>query len=399
MSALSQLKQGIPGIDLQLLNSKLIWITPVLLLLGWVMITTASTGIAEHYTSNAMYFSVRHVIYMLLGISVLLASAHIPMRFWQKIDAVLLLVGIAVLVMVLVPGLGHEVNGSRRWLNLGIIKIQASEIAKLSVILYVSGYLVRRQAQVQQSWGGFLRPLLIMSLVILLLLSEPDFGAVVVLMGAVLAQLFLGGVKAGQFFLLVTGAGFLSALVLTSESYRVQRLMAYLDPWAPEYVFDSGYQLAQSLIAFGRGGISGVGLGESVQKLFYLPEAHTDFVFAIWAEETGLIGAVLALVVLVALVAKGLHIAWQAQINKRMYGSYVAIGISILFSLQIIINLGVNTGLLPTKGLTLPFYSYGGSSLLICCLMLGILIRVEYESKQGDESKNAKRQSTKRRVN
>lgn len=399
MKPLSQLKQGIPGIDLELLDSKLMWIAPVLLLLGWLMISTASTGIAEHYTNNPMYFSIRHVIYMFLGVGVLVVGVHIPMSFWQRIDAFLLLIGIVVLIMVLVPGIGHEVNGSRRWLNLGIIKIQASEIAKLAVILYVAGYLVRRQEQVQQSWGGFLRPLLIMSLVILLLLSEPDFGAVVVLMGAVLAQLFLGGVKAGQFFLLVIGAFLLSYLVLTSESYRVQRLMAYLDPWAPEYVFNSGYQLAQSLIAFGRGGLFGVGLGESVQKLFYLPEAHTDFVFAIWAEETGLFGALLALTVLVALVVKGLQIAWNAQEKLHMYGAYVAIGISILFSLQIVINLGVNTGLLPTKGLTLPFYSYGGSSLLICCLMLGILVRIEYESKQLPENKSAKIDSKRRRAN
>ncbi len=382
MNALLASKLPISTVSLHIFKSQFMWILPVLLVLGWLMISTASTGIAEHYTNNAMYFSLRHLFYVFLGLLVLLIIAQIPMRFWQKIDALLLLLGVLVLIMVLIPGIGHEVNGSRRWLNLGLIKIQASEITKLSVILYVAGYLVRRQEQVQQSWGGFLRPLIIVSFIILLLLAEPDFGAVVVLMGAVLAQLFLGGVKPGQFFLLVTSAGFLSAIVLTSESYRVQRLMAYLDPWAPEHVFAGGYQLAQSLIAFGRGGISGVGLGESVQKLFYLPEAHTDFVFAIWAEETGLIGALIALFVLAALVVKGLHVSWRAQQKKQMYGAYIAIGISILFSLQVIINLGVNTGLLPTKGLTLPFYSYGGSSLIICCLMLAILLRIEYETKQ-----------------
>lgn len=389
MKRLAAVAQAPTMLNMQLFNSQLMWLLLLLLMFGWLMISTASTGIAEHYTNNAMYFSMRHLVYMCLGITLTLAIAQIPIAAWQKIDVLLLFLGVLVLLLVLIPGVGHEVNGSRRWLNLGIIKIQASELSKLSVILYVAGYLVRRQAQVQQSWGGFLRPLIIMSLVILLLLAEPDFGAVVVLMGAVLAQLFLGGVKAGQFFLLVSSASFLSAIILTSESYRVQRLMAYLDPWAPEYVFGGGYQLAQSLIAFGRGGITGVGLGESVQKLFYLPEAHTDFVFAIWAEETGLIGALLALAVLVALVIKGLQISWQAQAKKQMYGAYVGIGISILFSLQIIINLGVNTGLLPTKGLTLPFYSYGGSSLLICCFMLGLLVRIEYESKQANASQSS----------
>ena len=264
-----------------------------LMCLGWIMVTSASTEIAEFYTGNAAYFSIRHAVYVLLGIITTYAASQVSLASWAKIDVLMLVVAIIGLVLVFVPGIGHEVNGSQRWLNLGVIKIQASEIAKFAAVFYIAGYLVRRQHEVQQSWSGFIKPLAILAFIVFLLLLEPDFGAVVVLMGAVLIQLFLGGVKAGQFFLLLIATLILSGFVLTSESYRVERLMAYLDPWAPEHVYGTGYQLTQSLIAFGRGDWFGVGLGESVQKLFYLPEAHTDFVFAIWAEETGLAGGVL----------------------------------------------------------------------------------------------------------
>jgi len=271
-------------------------------------------------------------------------------------------------------------------LNLGIIKIQASELAKLAAVFYVAGYLVRRQDEVKQQWSGFLKPLGILAGMVFLLLLEPDFGAVVVLMGAVLIQLFLGGVKAGQFFLLLIATLIISVVVLTSESYRVERLMAYLDPWAPEHVYGTGYQLTQSLIAFGRGDWFGVGLGESVQKLFYLPEAHTDFVFAIWAEETGLIGGIAALTLLAVVIAQIWRVSWNAQLKGQLYGAYVAIGIASLLGLQAVINLGVNIGLLPTKGLTLPFFSYGGSSLLVCCVMVGIVMRIAHESEQASDA-------------
>ncbi|MAD47002.1 MAG: putative lipid II flippase FtsW [Oceanospirillaceae bacterium] len=359
-----------------------------LMCLGWIMVTSASTEIAEFYTGNAAYFSIRHAVYVLLGIITTYAASQVSLASWAKIDVLMLVVAIIGLVLVFVPGIGHEVNGSQRWLNLGVIKIQASEIAKFAAVFYIAGYLVRRQHEVQQSWSGFIKPLAILAFIVFLLLLEPDFGAVVVLMGAVLIQLFLGGVKAGQFFLLLIATLILSGFVLTSESYRVERLMAYLDPWAPEHVYGTGYQLTQSLIAFGRGDWFGVGLGESVQKLFYLPEAHTDFVFAIWAEETGLAGGVLALGLLMFVISLIWRIAWRAQKAGHLYAAYVAIGIAALLGLQAVINLGVNIGLLPTKGLTLPFFSYGGSSLLVCCVMVGVVMRIAHETSEQEATGN-----------
>ncbi len=351
-----------------------------LLMLGWLMVSSASTGIADFYTGNAAYFSIRQGVYLLAGVLVMYGVSQISLQRWARLDVWFLLLSVVGLILVFAPVIGHEVNGSRRWLNLGVIKVQASELAKLAAVFYVAGYLVRRQDEVQSSWKGFLKPVALLLFVVLLLLLEPDFGAVVVLMGAVLTQLFLGGVKAGQFFLALFITVIASALALSAESYRVERLMAYLDPWNPEHVYGTGYQLTQSLIAFGRGEWLGVGLGDSVQKLFYLPEAHTDFVFAIWAEETGLIGAVAALGLLVWLLGRIWSVAWRAQQNGHLYAAYIAIGIATLFGLQVLINVGVNIGLLPTKGLTLPFYSYGGSSLLVCCAMVGIVVRIAYET-------------------
>lgn len=355
------------------------WI--LLVALGWLMVASASTGIAEYYTGNAFYFSMRHAVYAVMGIAVTFIVSQVPMAIWQKFDIWILIIGIVGLILVFVPGIGHEVNGSQRWLNLGVIKIQASEIAKLAAVFYLAGYLVRRQVEVQSSWLGFLKPFVILVIMVSLLLMEPDFGAVVVLMGTAMILLFLGGVKAGQFFLFVSGALVLSYFILTAESYRVERLMAFQNPWAPEYVYGSGYQLTQSLIAFGRGDWFGIGLGESIQKLFYLPEAHTDFVFAIWAEETGLVGALFALVLMVVMIATIWWVAHRAHQQQHFYNAFVAIGVASLLGLQVLINLGVNTGLLPTKGLTLPFYSYGGSSLLICCAMVGIVLRIDHEAR------------------
>ena len=357
----------------------LVWSWLGLLALGWMMVMSASTSIAETYTGNAAHFSIRHAVYIVLGITLAFLISRIPLDWWKKTDWLLLLVGILGLVAVLIPGIGHEVNGSARWLNLGVMKIQPSEIVKLTVVLYISGYLIRRQAEVQNQWSGFIKPLAILGFIVVLLLLEPDFGSVVVLMGAVLVLLFLGGVKAGQFFLLVVATLLLGYLVVTAEEYRLARLTTYWQPFHPDNVYGSGYQLAQALIAFGRGELWGTGLGESVQKLFYLPEAHTDFVFAIWAEETGLVGGLFAMGLLTVFLYQCMAIGWQAQKQGNLYGGFICFGIATLFGLQIIINLGVNTGLLPTKGLTLPFFSYGGSSLLICCVMVALVYRVSVE--------------------
>lgn len=357
----------------------------LLLLLGLVMMSTASTSIAEAYTGNPAYYIVRQCVYMLIGFFAFYVTTLIPIKQWQKYDVALLGLAIVALILVFVPGIGHEANGSQRWLNLVVIKLQASEVAKFAAVFYIAGYLVRRQGEAMKTLKGFINPLLVMGFVLILLFFEPDFGAIVVLLSAVLAQLFLGGVKAGQFFVLMVVAIGLASITLGYESYRMERLLAYRDPWAPEHVFDTGYQLTQSLIAFGRGEIFGMGLGESIQKLFFLPESHTDFVFAIWAEETGLVGAIAALGLLVYLVARVWQVVWRAQAQRHMYSAYVAVGIAALFSMQTLINIGVNTGLLPTKGLTLPFYSYGGSSLIISCVMVGVLVRINYELDRSQE--------------
>jgi cell division protein FtsW len=376
----------------------LVWSWLGLMALGWVMVMSASTSIAETYTGNAAYFSTRHGVYIVLGIIVAFLVSRISLDWWQKTDWLWLLLGGLGLVAVLIPGIGHEVNGSARWLNLGLMKIQPSEIVKLTAVLYISGYLIRRQAEVQNQWSGFIKPLVILGVIIVLLLLEPDFGSVVVLMGAVLVLLFLGGVKAGQFFLLVVATLILGYLVVTAEEYRLARLTTYWQPFHPDNVYGSGYQLAQALIAFGRGELWGTGLGESVQKLFYLPEAHTDFVFAIWSEETGLVGGLFALGLLAFFLAQCMIIGWQAQKIGNLYGAFICFGIATLFGLQVIINLGVNTGLLPTKGLTLPFFSYGGSSLLICCVMVALVYRVSIEIDsiaESDAANNASKSTNK----
>lgn len=375
----------------------LVWSWLGLMALGWVMVMSASTSIADTYTGNSAYFSIRHSIYILLGIFVAFLTSRIPLFWWQKTDWILLLVGGAGLIAVLVPGIGHEVNGSARWLNLGFMKIQPSEIAKLTAVLYISGYLIRRQSEVQNQWTGFIKPLAILGVIMALLLLEPDFGSVVVLMGAVLVLLFLGGVKAGQFFTLVAVTLLLGYVIVTAEEYRLARLTTYWQPFHPDHVYGSSYQLAQALIAFGRGELWGTGLGESVQKLFYLPEAHTDFVFAIWAEETGLVGGVFALGLLTFFLAQCMKIGWQAQRIGHLYGGFICFGIATLFALQIIINLGVNTGLLPTKGLTLPFFSYGGSSLVICCVMVAIVYRVSMEIEEPNNDKANDSKKTKKK--
>lgn len=369
----------------------LVWSWLALLALGWVMVMSASTSIAEIYTGNAAHFSIRHSVYIVLGIIAAFLVSQIPLSWWRKTDALWLMVGIAGLIAVLIPGIGHVVNGSARWLNLGFIKIQPSEIVKFTVVLYISGYLIRRQVQVQNQWWGFIKPLMILALIAILLLLEPDFGSVVVLMGAVLVLLFLGGVKAGQFFLLALATLLVGYVMITGEEYRLARLTNFWHPFHPDHVYGSGYQLAQALIAFGRGELWGTGLGESVQKLFYLPEAHTDFVFAIWSEETGLIGGLFALGLLTFFLAQCLIIGWRAQQIGHLYGGFICFGIATLFGLQIIINLGVNTGLLPTKGLTLPFFSYGGSSLVICCVMVALVYRVSIELDEAMAKPKAKK--------
>lgn len=350
-----------------------------LLIIGLMMVASSSVMISTKYFQQPFHFLIRQACYLFAGLVLALIVVRTDSSFWEKISMPLLIVCLIMLLLVLVPGIGRTVNGSRRWLAFGPIGIQVSEMAKLTMIFYLAGYLVRQQKAVSESILGFIKPMMILGLVSFLLLLEPDFGATVVISGTVMAMLFLAGVKLryyiGLMLLVITA---LAALAVSSP-YRVARLTAFLDPWADQY--NSGYQLTQSLIAFGRGGWFGSGLGESIQKLLYLPEAHTDFLFAVLAEELGLFGILLVMALYSILVIRGLTIAYTANLQDRVFASFTAYGLTIWLALQAAINMGVNAGLLPTKGLTLPLLSYGGASMVINCIVVALLLRIDHENR------------------
>jgi cell division protein FtsW len=348
-----------------------------LLGLGLVMITSASSEVAAALSGNPLYHMVRHLIYLAIGLCAGFMTLLIPMAMWQRFSGSLLLIAFVLLILVLLPGIGREVNGAKRWIGFGLFNLQPSELAKLFTVMFIAAYLVRRQEEVREKLTGFLKPMLVLGPMAALLLAEPDFGATVVLVGAAIAMLFLGGINLLRFIPLAGAVLALGAVVMTSQSYRLQRLTNFVDPWADQY--GAGYQLSQALIAFGRGEWFGVGLGNSIQKQFYLPEAHTDFVFAVLAEELGMIGALLTVALFVFVSVRALYIGLWAEKAKQFFAAYVAYGLAFLWIGQVLINIGVNVGLLPTKGLTLPFLSYGGSSLVICCVSLALLLRIEWE--------------------
>lgn len=351
-----------------------------LLGLGIVMVTSSSMEVAAGQLGNPLYYMIRQVIYLIIGLGALLVVLSIPVALWEQFRFPLLFLGFALLVAVLIPGIGREVNGSWRWIAIGPFNIQPSELAKLFAVVFLAGYLVQRQKEVKEEWFGFIKPFMVLGPMAWLLIIEPDFGATVVLMGAATGMLFLGGVGLFRFALLFGSLGALGAMLIAFEPYRLQRLTGFLNPWNDP--FGSGYQLTQALIAFGRGEWFGTGLGNSIQKQFYLPEAHTDFVFAVLAEELGLIGAMAAFSLLIFVAIRSLYIGLWAERAGRLFSAYLAYGIAIMWCGQILINVGVNVGLLPTKGLTLPFLSYGGSSLVVCCISLGLLLRIDWERRQ-----------------
>lgn len=346
--------------------------------IGLVMVASASMGVAEAQFGHPFYFFMRHAIYLVLGLMVGAFACRVPVASWQRMSWLLLFTAFVLLVIVLIPGLGRRVNGSMRWIGLGPMTLQPSEFAKFAVVAYISAYLLRRQDEVRSSWSGFIKPMAVVGIAVLLLLLEPDFGASVVTVSAVLGMLFLAGTPLLQFAVLLATAISMGVLAVIFEPYRMKRMLSFTDPWADQ--FNSGYQLAQSLIAFGRGEWTGVGLGKSVQKLFYLPEAHTDFVFAVYAEEFGLIGVLLVIGLFCLLVRSAVRIGQSAELRGEVYGAYLAYGIAFLIAVQSLVNIGVNMGLFPTKGLTLPLVSYGGSSLLVVFLMLGVLLRIDTEN-------------------
>ncbi|MFO8141041.1 MAG: putative lipid II flippase FtsW [Marinobacter sp.] len=347
-----------------------------LLVLGVVMISSASMDMAAVTVGNSYHYVIRQVIFAALGCLVALVAVNVPVSWWERSGWLLLAIGILVLVLVLTP-MGRTVNGSTRWIPLGLFNVQVSEVAKLCLIAYLASYVVRRRDELLNTWLGFFKPLVVLGLASMLLVIQPDFGATVVLVTAAAGMIFLSGVRLSRFAPLVAILALLGSILVVTQPYRLKRVVSYLDPWKDQ--FDTGYQLTQSLIAFGRGEWTGVGLGNSIQKLFFLPEAHTDFIFAIIAEEFGLLGALIVLALFTALVVSGFVIARRAEKAGMPFGACFSYGLTLLMGLQAGINMAVSTGLLPTKGLTLPLVSYGGSSLLITCVGIGVLARVELE--------------------
>ncbi len=350
-----------------------------LLLMGLVMIASASIGIADRQVGEPFHYLYRQAAYASAGLLSAYLVWRTPLDFWERTGPLWLIAAIALLVVLLVPGLGRTVNGSTRWLHLGPVNVQVSELVKLSMIVYLAGYLLRRGDEVRTTIQGFLKPMAVVGLCAVLLLAQPDFGATVVIGATAMGMLFLGGVRLWLFALLAGGAVGAAALLAISSPYRMERLTAFLNPWADP--FNSGFQLTQALIAFGRGEVGGVGLGASVQKLFYLPEAHTDFVYAVLAEELGLLGASAVIVLFAVLIWRGFMIGREALRQGQVFGGHLAYGLSLWLAMQAFINMGVNMGLLPTKGLTLPLMSYGGSSMVVSCVAIGLLLRVDQETR------------------
>ncbi len=347
-------------------------------LLGLVMVTSASVSIASQESGQPFFYLERQLLLMLIGGAAAAGLFWVRTEVLERISFALLIIAVASLALVFVPGLGHAVNGSRRWLQLGGLNFQASELARVLVLIYIASYAVRREQQLRTSCSGLAKPLGLLIMVGGLLLAEPDFGAATVLFATGFGMLFLAGARLRYVLAMtvIAAAGF--GVLAVSSSYRMRRLTAFLNPWADP--FNSGFQLTQSLIAIGRGQWFGVGLGESVQKLFYLPEAHTDFLFAVLAEELGLAGIILTLGLFLALIWRSFHIARLASDAGLKFQSYLASALGLWVGIQAFINMGVNMGVLPTKGLTLPLMSYGRSSLIVALAWVGVLLRVYHEA-------------------
>ena len=355
----------------------LLTIASVLLMGGLVILASASMSTAENIADSPFFYLERQLVAVLLGGGAGLICLFLPMRLWRTLGPVLLLLAIVLLAAVLVPGLGHTVNGSTRWLRIGVMNLQVSEPARLCLLIYLAGYLVRRNRDVREAFGGFLKPMLVLTVACLLLLLEPDFGAAFVLLATALAMLFVAGARWRDFILFFGSTLVAMGTLAFTSSYRLKRLLTFRDPWADPY--DSGFQLTQSLIAIGRGEWFGVGLGDSVQKQFYLPEAHTDFVFAVFAEEFGLAGSLGLIALFVLLVWRVFRLAARASAAERCFEAYLAVGIGAWLGLQAFINIGVNMGLLPTKGLTLPLVSYGRSSMIVALVSIALVLRIHHE--------------------
>jgi cell division protein FtsW len=349
-----------------------------LLLFGLVMVTSASISMAAQYTGNPFFFLERQLLTAAAGAVAAVVVFCLPMDLWERLSPMLFTAAVVMLLAVLVPGLGEVVNGGRRWLRLVGFSFQVSELARVLVLIWVASYAVRRQDELRETFTGLLKPLGLLALIAALLLGEPDFGAASVLFATGFGMLFLAGARLRYVIVLTAVAAAAFALLAVTSAYRLRRLTGFMDPWANPY--STGFQLTQSLIAIGRGKWLGVGLGNSVQKLFYLPEAHTDFLFAVLAEELGLIGVLLTLGLFLGLIWRAFYIARIAAKAGLDFQSYLAAGFGLWLGMQAFINVGVNMGVLPTKGLTLPLMSYGRSSLIVTLVWVGMLLRIYHET-------------------
>jgi len=361
----------------------LIWVFAALLAIGLVMVYSSSIATAEgsKFTGHqASYYLMRHGMFLVVGLCAGLAAFQVPVQAWQSSSVYLFMAGFVLLVLVLVPHIGREVNGSRRWLSLFVINLQPSELMKLFAVMYAADYTARKAKFKHSLMKAFLPMFAVMALVGILLLLEPDMGAFVVILSIAICTLWLGGFNGKVFALLLVALPLAFAALILSSPYRMKRVISFLDPWADP--FGKGYQLSHALIAFGRGEWLGVGLGASVEKLFYLPEAHTDFLMAVIAEELGLVGVAAVLLLFALVVIRAFQIGRSAAFLERNFSALVAQGIGVWIGVQAIINIGVNMGVLPTKGLTLPFLSFGGSGIVVNCIAAAVLLRVDYENRR-----------------
>jgi len=356
----------------------LISVVIFLLSLGLVFVASSSITVTENTTTNPLYYFWKQLVAAGIGVGLACIIIKIPLYIWQQCSAYLIIFGLLLLILILIPGIGKEVNGSMRWIKMGPVSIQGSELIKVFVIIYLARYIVRHEESIRQSLKGFIRPIGVIILITGLLLLQPDYGTAVIIFTTALCMLFMGGVPFGRFFAWTLAAGMALVSLAITSPYRLQRLTSFLDPWQDP--FNSGFQLTQALIAFGRGDWFGVGLGSSVQKLFYLPEAHTDFIFSVLAEELGLVGSVTVILLFFFIIWRSFVIAQIARQSGKHYAASLAYGIGSIIGMQAFVSIGVNMGILPTKGLTLPFISYGGNSMIISCILLAILIRIEYEN-------------------
>ncbi|MGR9045910.1 MAG: putative lipid II flippase FtsW [Gammaproteobacteria bacterium] len=348
-----------------------------LLVIGYVMVSSSSLHLGAKMADDSLHYPVRQLAHIVLGLLLAVGVFNVPLKIWENLGPLLFMLGLGLLVLVLIPGLGVRVNGSVRWLSLGGFRIQVSEVMKLITVVYMAGYVTRHRESVQKANHGLMKPLALFSVACLLLLLEPDFGSAVVILTIALAIMFLGGARLLQFGILLAAVVASAGMLVIFSPYRLKRVISFLDPWADP--LDTGFQLVQALISFGRGEWLGVGLGSGIQKLFYLPEAHTDFLFSVIAEELGLFGVITVIALFTVFVWRSFAIGALAETAGNPFAAFTAYGIGIWFGFQAFINMGVNMGMLPTKGLTLPLMSYGGGSMIVMCSAVALLYRVQSE--------------------